>query len=103
MDPSRRTLDEIRSKFVETDQKLITLEQDLKRFGQFIEEFEKMDKLSKEIEQYYHTDWDDDVRRFHQETQSEHFETANQDSIWNATQDLYRLKIELLKKITNSL
>lgn len=103
MAKSNKTIDEIREELKSTDQQLVLLEEGLKRMEHFIQNFEKMQSISNNILKYYHSDWDKDVTTFHNETELEHFESSNQDSIWNTTQEFYRLKIELLKKITQSL
>lgn len=103
MEDSGKTIDEIRLKFKEVDELLDEFEIGLKKIEQFSDSLNRIDEIRQEILQYYHGDWDADVIKFHNETHFEHFKCSNQDSIWNITQDFYKLKIELLKKIANSL
>lgn len=103
MKSSEKTIEEIRLKFQEMDGLLHRLEAGLSEIEQFSKSFDIIDQIDKEIQRYYRSDWDSDVTKFHEHTDREHYNCSNQDSIWNATQELYDKKIKLLKKIMTSI
>lgn len=99
-----KNLDEIRQRLSEMDKRTHRAEKDVQEMVQFLQRFQEMDANIKALEAYYHASWMEDVDTLYaQEDSDEHFYSASQDAIWNATQDMYVEKIKLLKSMMNSI
>ncbi|MDO5680632.1 MAG: DUF4298 domain-containing protein [Pelistega sp.] len=99
-----KNLDEIRQRLSEMDERTHRAEKDVQEMVQFLQRFQEMDANIKALEAYYHASWMEDVDTLYaQEDSDEHFYSASQDAIWNATQDMYVEKIKLLKAMMNSI
>ena len=98
-----KNLDEIRQRLSEMDERTHQAEKDVQEMVQFLQRFQEMDANIKALEAYYHSSWMEDVDVLYaQEDTDEHFYSASQDAIWNATQDMYVEKIKLLKALPHS-
>ncbi|MBS9766498.1 MAG: DUF4298 domain-containing protein [Flavobacteriaceae bacterium] len=76
-------------------------EKDNKKLEEFLKVFKKIVKNQKKLDDYYTNDYLEDFDN--PDFKNAPYRILDEDSIWNSLTDFYSLRIELLKKITESL
>lgn len=70
---------------------------------EFEEDFKNFSEDLKELEDYYHEEWLEDLDEVKDEQQTADYEITSEDAIWNLLSDHYEYNKKLLKVLADEL
>lgn len=70
---------------------------------EFEKDFKKFSKDLKELEDYYHDEWLEDIDEVRNEEETTDYEITSEDAIWNLLSDHYEYNKKLLKVLADEL
>lgn len=98
-----RSKKELSKRLASMDKKLAQAEKDLVYLERFLKRFKKIQKNLDQLENYYFTDWMEDVDTFYKDNVDAHCACCGQDSIWNVSQDIYQARVKIVKEVVKGI
>lgn len=101
---NKKDIESICKKFAEADKMLAQANKDLKYLNDFTRRFEKLTENIETLVTFYTSDdWLDGRNELFDKLPDEVYHSAGEDSIWDAIQEFYCVRIKILKQITDTL